>query len=152
MAGTAVFERLWSNRFIQPFQVRDESNRTLLHRARWLLVASLGAVILGLLLSNRHINLLINRDYLEQISNEFVTSFYPTYDSLYYWLAYHGNMAQTVDERVHDENSAREFVRTWRADIATLADVKYFQFGSVSTHGQWRVEPGEDGWQVAPLR
>ena len=58
-------------------------------------------------------------------------------------------MAQTVDERVHDENSAREFVRTWRADIATLADVKYFQFGSVSTHGQWRVEPGEDGWQVA---
>ena len=149
MTKVPLWQKVQSNRFIQPFQVRDRANRTLFNRARWLLILSAVAIALMLLVSDRRLNLLLNRDYLERVENSFLSSFYPTYDGLYYWMSYQGNLAVQLDKTLSAEQTPAEFLSDIAPELSQIDHLRYVQFGSVGVNGQWYVVPSADGWQIS---
>ena len=144
MAKIPFWQSVQNNRLLQPFQVRDVSGRTLFDRARWLLVFVVLALVAQYLLSSRQIHLLINRDELERVENEFVTQFYPAYDSLYFWLDYQGNLATRVVSEVTSETDGEQFVASLTPTLKQLPALKYLQFGRVGVNNQWLARPTRD--------
>ncbi|MBQ6436164.1 putative DNA binding domain-containing protein [bacterium] len=148
MARTAWWQLVWNNRLVRPFCVRDQANRTLWQRVRLFFVIAVLAIIGLLLLSNRRLNLWLNRDELENVEANLVATFYPAYDSLYYWLIYQGNLAEKLDNYLEQDSAGEKFLISSVEDLQTLESARYIQYGMVGTNKQWLASPGEQGWQV----
>ena len=142
MANQKLWHKVTSNRLTHAFQVRDQTDRTLFGRMRWLLFFSALALLAIWLVTNRRFNLLLNRDQLEQVESAFISRFYPTYDSLYYWLQYQGNLA----EAFANADDEQDFFASIQNQLATLEHVRYIQFGVVGTGNQWRATYRDDRW------
>ncbi len=148
MAKIPLWQLIQNNRFLRPFQVRDISGKTLLDRARILIALVILAMLGMFLVSSRWVNLLLNRDELERLENEFITQFYPAYDSLYYWLAYQGNLAREFSSVQASETAAAQFVSQIAPALDQLGSLKYIQFGRVGVNSQWQAVKSSDSWAV----
>lgn len=149
MAKNLLWQSVQNNPLLRPFQVQDIAGRTLLQRARWLLVLTLVAVVALLGFSSAQINLLVNRDELERTESEFVSQFYPTYDELYYWLSFQGNLAVQLAPLLSGPEPQERFLTQIRDRLDDIDNLKYIQFGQVGVSSQWRGVRGDDGeWQL----
>lgn len=149
MAKTPLWQLIQNNRLLQPFQVRDISGRTLIDRARFLILIVVIAVVFLFLLSSHQVNMLINRDELERQENEFITQFYPAYDSLYFWLNYQGNLAEKLAQTTISEAASERFLAELMPDLQKMTDLKYIQFGQVGVNSQWVAVPADEEWQLS---
>ncbi len=145
MAKNPLWQSVQNNPLLRPFQVQDIGGRTLLQRSRWFFILILVAMVLLLAFSSAQVNLLINRDELERSESEFVSQFYPTYDELYYWLSFQGNLAVQLAPMLNRVDAGERFLSEIEENLGKIDNLKYIQFGQVGVSSQWRGTRSADG-------
>lgn len=132
----------------QPFQIKDKANKTLLMRAKWLFIFSLIIGGLFIIIQNRQLYLLINRESLEKQENEFVNLFYPQYYRLYYWMKNQANLAIDLKTSLDKKIAIDSWLNNYAQSFSLVDGVSKIELGLAGTNEQWQAIRKDNDWEV----
>mgnify|MGYP000476814442 CR=1 FL=1 len=141
-----------NSRWLQPFFVRDRFGRSLGSKGKRIVVVLVLLAALSLLAQSALVSKLYNLRSLEEIENEFVLNFYQTYNQLYYWMYYRGNLAAQLADSLATDSSGKAYWQQILPHLQMAGNLVSINYGQVGSANSWSYQLVNNIWQPAETK
>lgn len=141
-----------NSRWLQPFFVRDRFGRSLGSKGKRIIVVLVFLAALSLLAQSALVSKLYNLSSLEEIENEFVLNFYQTYNQLYYWMYYRGNLAAQLADSLTTDSSGKAYWQQILPHLQMAGNLVSINYGQVGSANSWSYQLVNNIWQPAETK
>ena len=141
-----------NSRWLQPFFVRDRFGRSLGSKGKRIIVVLVLLAALSLLAQSALVSKLYNLRSLEEIENEFVLNFYQTYNQLYYWMYYRGNLAAQLADSLTTDSSGKAYWQQILPHLQMAGNLVSINYGQVGSANSWSYQLVNNIWQPAETK
>lgn len=141
-----------NSKLLQPFFVRDRFGRSLGSKGKRIIIIVVLLAVLSLSAQSALVSKLYNLSSLEEIENEFVLNFYQTYNQLYYWMYYRGNLAAQLADSLAADSSGKAYWQQILPHLQMAGNLVSINYGQVGSATSWSYQLVNNIWQPAETK